>query len=480
MPDPSPSYLKRRKLGWYVQVAVPRRLQESIGQAVVVRSLGTRDRAEANRRKHAAVADILASFDRADSRPAPGTPEGLLALAIQARQDVDQGAGDQANIEAGFDAEVDEYLDTQARRHGVNAEGHPKLPAGASATIRRAFKAITGDLARTLGHQVPAYIGEQRSRLTAQTIGDKERWLFAFLQWFGADRDGAEVTRKEAGRYVAEVIAKRTRAKGVALSPVTKGKELSSLRAFFEWLLVRGAIESNPFDRMASTIKASSKGKPAARRPWRPSELAKVMHGLDRADPLWSLVAIAAYTGMRREEVGELKVSSVDGQVLKVERGKTAAAVRRVPIHPAIAPLVKRLARTSTDGYLISGLLPGGPDRKRTWYVGKRFGLIIRKLGITDPLLDFHALRGTVITQLEDAGVPVGTVQLIVGHRREGMTLGVYSAGVSDRVKRKALALVSYGKGLDGYTAKAGASVTVRPSARARGKARGKAAARAV
>jgi len=139
-----------------------------------------------------------------------------------------------------------------------------------------------------------------------------------------------------------------------------------------------------------------------------------------------------------------------------------------VPVHPALSPLIKRLEKTSTDGYLIPGLLRGGPDKKRAWYVGKRFGRVISQLGIEDEALDFHALRGTVITQLESAGVLESTIQLIVGHKRQGMTLGTYSAGVPDKVKREAIVRVSYGKALDAFISEAGATVKVKASARAR------------
>ena len=467
------SYLKQRKLGWYVQVHVPPKLQAEVGKRVIVRSLGTRDKGEADRRKHGVIADILAGFGQGTAAPGHDslTPTDLLKLAVTARQAIESGEENPANAAAAFDGEMEQFLSEKARVLGTDAEGHPNLPPADVATLRRAHKALAGSLTRTLGHQWPAYLKEQEARLTAQTIGDKRRRLEAFAEWFGGDRDCVEVSRRVAGKYVAEVVLKRTQGDaGETLSPVTMKKEVSDLRAFFDWLLVRGVVESNPFDRMASTVKTSTRGKPSTRRPWAKGELSTVLRGISPDDPLWSLTVIAAYTGMRREEVAELKTSAVDRGVLKVEEGKTAAAVRRVPIHPILAPLIRRLVKTSTDGYLISGLLRGGPDSKRAWYLGKRFGHVIRQLGIADPGLDFHALRGTVITQLEGAGVPVSTIQLIVGHKRQGMTLGVYSAGVGDTTKRQALGHVSYGKVLDGYIAATGAMVTVAPSAKARGK----------
>lgn len=470
------SHLKRRKLGWYVQVAIPREHQAALQRKTIVRSLQTRDEIEAHRRKHAVIADIFSEIQQA-SAVAPATavvqktPEDLLQAALQERAAVVAGGQNPEHAEAAFDAALDDYLDQQGALHGLGAEGHPRIPAASEAVIRRAHGALRGRPDLSLSHNASAYLQEQARRLTAQTIADKRKRLDAFLDWFGSERECSEVTRRVAGVYVTEVIQKRTQKTPagdlVPLSAVTLGKEVSDLRAFFHWLELRGKLDSNPFYRMASTVKGSSRGKAAARRPWKSAELSKVLHGINPNDPLWSLTAIAAFTGMRREEVATLDVQSIEGKALLVEEGKTGAATRRVPIHSAIAPLLKRLAKTSSDGYLIPGLLRGGPDQKRGWLLGKRFGHAIRQLGIADLQLDFHAFRNTVVTQLEEKGVPVPTIQLIVGHERQGVTLGIYSGGVSDSVKRAALQKVSFGK-LDAFVAEAGATVTVRASARPR------------
>jgi integrase len=56
----------------------------------------------------------------------------------------------------------------------------------------------------------------------------------------------------------------------------------------------------------------------------------------------------------------------------------------------------------------------------------------------------FHSIRKTVVTQLENAGVPEGVSADIVGHEKNTMTYGLYSGGNSLEVKRKALEKISY------------------------------------
>jgi integrase len=56
----------------------------------------------------------------------------------------------------------------------------------------------------------------------------------------------------------------------------------------------------------------------------------------------------------------------------------------------------------------------------------------------------FHSLRGTVITMLERAGVPEGTVQDLVGHERSTLTGNTYSGKSTFEMRRDALALLAY------------------------------------
>jgi integrase len=469
----APTHLKKRRLGWYVQVAIPRKLQHVLGKSPILRSLQTRDEAEAKRLRHKVLDEIFSEFRRLESvgPERQQSPEAILESARLVRAAMEAGEVSPRDAEISLEATVDDFLEEQAKAHGVDEEGRPNLPASAEGFVRRAYNTLAGR--RALENLAETYLSEQEKRLTAQTVGDKRRRIEAFFEWFGGEREPREVTRRVAGSYLTDVIQRRTQkaADGSEepLSAKTRTKEVSDLRTFFQWLVDRGYLEENPFKHMARSIGESSRAEPVTRRPWKPAELSKVLRGIDCNDAAWSLAVIAAYTGMRREEVGELEVSSVHGDVLQVERGKTRAANRAVPIHPVIAPLIKQLAETSTDGYLIPGLLRGGSDKKRSWYVGKRFGRVIRQLGVKDKRVDFHSLRVSVVSQLEEAGVPLSTIQLIVGHRRQGVTFSSYSAeGISPKARREALLKVSYGDELDSFVKTTGRKVVVKASAKPR------------
>ena len=115
---------------------------------------------------------------------------------------------------------------------------------------------------------------------------------------------------------------------------------------------------------------------------------------------------------------------------------------RDVPIHRELAQTMARLIEGSKDGYVLSGLTVNKyGDRSNG--IGKRFGRLKTELGFGKQLV-FHSIRKTVVTILENAGVPENIVADIVGHEKTTMTYGLYSGGVSLAVKHEALAKLAY------------------------------------
>jgi integrase len=109
------------------------------------------------------------------------------------------------------------------------------------------------------------------------------------------------------------------------------------------------------------------------------------------------------YSGARRVELCSLKVEHVHGEYFEIVEAKTAAGVRQVPIHDALAPTMKRLVEASKDGFVPSGLR-SDKHGNRSDGIGRRFGKLKTELGFGDRHV-FHSIRGTVITMLERAEV---------------------------------------------------------------------------
>jgi integrase len=91
--------------------------------------------------------------------------------------------------------------------------------------------------------------------------------------------------------------------------------------------------------------------------------------------------------------------------------------------------------------------LSPGPYGRRTHHVRKAYGRFRKQVGVTERGADFHALRHTFTSMMEGAGVPLSTIQLLVGHSRKKTmgTTAVYTQG--ERVDlRKAIDRLRYSR----------------------------------
>ena len=148
---------------------------------------------------------------------------------------------------------------------------------------------------------------------------------------------------------------------------------------------------------------------------------------------------IAAYSGMRLNEICSRKVSDIKQQggiwCFDITNAKTEAGDRLVPVHSRLIELgflsyVSHLG----GGWLFPVLKPGGPDQKRSWYLSKTFTTYRRKLGVTQinpetkrDRVDFHSFRRSAIQVLEWARIAQTEVAQVVGHEKKGITFDTYN-----------------------------------------------------
>lgn len=372
--------LKRRGHTYFVRVGVNPKYWHIVGKREIVRSLKTRDRHQAERRKHAAIADIKNWIDT--------TVNGAVTAC-------------------------------------------PGLADGSDSY--------------SLKDAIADYLDAVKGRIAASTYRSKKKRLEAFCAWAGGIAVQA-VTRKLAGRYVTEVLAKSGRSEATNADVIS-----SALAPLFEWLDRRGLYEGrNPFHNQLDAVSGSTRGGNGAKsyRAWTKPELTKFFAALERARKGTTLrkghhvAYIALYSGMRLDEICSLKVGDVNltEGFMVVSAGKTENSVRQVPIHGLLYPALEQLIGKRTGGYLIEGLKPGGADKKRSHTLGNRLSELKRRLfPRAGRELAFHGLRSTLITALEEQGVPEPTTQLIVGHARQSLTYGLYSKGPGLEALRTAI-----------------------------------------
>lgn len=254
-------------------------------------------------------------------------------------------------------------------------------------------------------------------RATIKRLGEK----FPRLQ---------DISRKEVRRWVTELVTE--------LKPATVQRMTSDCRNYWRYLATIEAVpeESAPFDRLGLKVK------PSSWLPYTPKEAVRLLKAADGDGQLADMIRLAMYTGARREELCSLKIEHVKGDRFEIVDAKTEAGVRTVPIHRQLSKTIKRLLKNSKSSYVLPGLKPN-KNGDRGDVLGKRFTRLKCEMGFNDRHV-FHSFRGTVITMLERAGVPEGTVQDIVGHERSTLTGSTYSGKSTFEMRRDALALLVY------------------------------------
>lgn len=456
-------YLKQIGRSWYVRVVVPARLREAIGKREYTVALKTRDVTTAKRLSHAHVARIMAELQAAEAhREFPKeSAEHILQVAREARAAVTRGLQSEEEAERGLDASIERHLDRLRRKHGVDEEGDPKVSDAHASAIRLAHRIYQGEAVSLLSHQVDLYLAEVEPHVRAQTMQDKRRVYGEFRQWLGSDAEVGSITRKQAGSYVSTYMVKQGKA------PKTLKSELAQLSALWKWMLARGVVESNVWSLISSTLPSNKRGGvQTVRRSWTEEELTRFFKDTDTSDPIWSAAALSLYGGFRLEEASQLKVADYKDGALHVRVTKSSAGVRAVPVHPVIEPLVRRLVSTSSDNFLLPGLLIAGRDAKRSVYLSKRAAWHLRKvLGFTDKNLVVHGLRHTFTNAAERALIPESTIKLLVGHsRRDSITYGApgasYSHGLPVATLATEIAKVTFGA-VDGLVKKTAGKVRI-------------------
>ena len=65
--------------------------------------------------------------------------------------------------------------------------------------------------------------------------------------------------------------------------------------------------------------------------------------------------------------------------------------------------------------------------------------------------LNFHTLRNTFATRMENLGIPTNHISKLLGHKHNNISLDVYSAGLSIEPLVESIKKLTYGEELDSF-----------------------------
>jgi integrase len=302
---------------------------------------------------------------------------------------------------------------------------------------------------RPLTEHVAAYIAHCRhAGQDAYHVRQKETQLQAMIA-------GSKATRlAELTADALELHLTALKQRGLSARSVNFARQIAV--AFFAWCVKTGRAESNPLRVVPKQDEARDRRR--VRRPLSEDELSRLLAvASERGRDAWYLAA--ALAGMRKGDMQRLTwcdVSFADA-TLTIRNGK-AKRVDVIPMHPQLADALRRrltafpalpTARvwpdTVTDLTRLKDFLRAGIARRVAVLdatgkpvkigTGKRERVKTRIVveDLEGRVIDLHALRTTLGTQLARAGVTPQIAQRIMRHGDYRTTLKHYTVlGLTD------------------------------------------------
>ena len=273
-----------------------------------------------------------------------------------------------------------EFAQGGARVHRVLPEGATREQASRYETkLRRELFDVKelGEIPNyTLAEAVMRYLKEYQGRAKKQTENHARR-----------------LQQNVVGRNLAEILVVASECREQArLGAATRNRRLAILRRVANLAYRRWGWLKDPLGQKIELLP-EPKGREVYLTREQVRELVEKMPNQAAKDA----VLIAAYSGLRREELLKLtKEDVVDGCF--VVRLSKSGKPRRVPVHPALNDAITRLPLKISGDYLshaVSRAMPG---------------------------VRLHDLRHTTASWLIQAGVRLYTVGVILGHSQTQTT----------------------------------------------------------
>jgi integrase len=416
-------HLELRHRTWHVRVTIPPSKRPAFnGNQKLYRSLKIKepDLRKAQAARYAVVAELKAEIENRGKRAAIGDSYIFGSTALLAGQQV-RGQFEQAKTGNDVIEATKALIGAGFREKDLNPAANANF---VTETMTGMFVGLIA-----INEHIEAWLTEERFK--NRTKADRRLAVRELLEWLagkGISGTVEVVDSKRAGDFRMQRLA--------GMHPRTANKRLESLRGYWRWLEKLGYASSNPW--IGKSISKRATIGEALERPFTDEEVTTLFanHAHWR---MRDVMAIAALSGMRLDEIFQLKVADCADDVFNIGKAKTNAGIRKVPIHSTLSKIIgrRKLDKASTD-YLIEEGTDGGWDGNRSMAFSKRFGTYRKSCSISEvhegnarSRVNFHSWRRWFITKADQAGLREQDVARTVGHKVKGMSFGLYSGGSS-------------------------------------------------
>jgi integrase len=408
-------HLRWHRGKWQVRIAIPADARPALGgKTCLIETLGP-DLNAANLLKGSIVTRFQALILEARS---PGDPFLKEARAI--RRQLDASRGDEEEMEAQL----------LANRLGDRIEEEQ----GGNAARNAAYKIAVGFNA-PLDHYIGDWLADRG--FTGKTEMQHRKAFTVLSDWCNArsiEPTLEAVTRRVALDFIAKYLHVHLAA------PKTINRYLSTYRTHWAWLIRQDRVTANPWEKThVAERNLSHEDDDDGARPFKDNEVRTLLTAA-ASPPLPDLMMVAALTGARIDAICNLRVRDCAGGNFNVRKAKKEKRARTVPIHPRLRSIVaRRRIGKEPDEFLFHELPAATATRPRSAAASQSFTRYRRTVGVDErpdgqrqSNVNFHSWRRWFITKAEQAGQHPHIIEAVVGHRRSGMSMGVYSGGPSE------------------------------------------------
>ena len=191
----------------------------------------------------------------------------------------------------------------------------------------------------------------------------------------------------------------------LADTPAAANNRLKALRS-----LMRFAIEDGWRDDDPTRDVRKMRHRPKGFHTWTEAEIAQfeAQHPIGTRARL--ALALLLYTGCRRSDVVTLGRQHIDGDIIRVQQGKTDAVVE-VPIVPELAAALNAAPRDHLTFLVTANGQPFTPTGFYNWFVD-----CARKAGLPKGCSP-HGLRKAISRRLAEAGATSHQLMSVTGHK---------------------------------------------------------------
>jgi integrase/recombinase XerD len=269
--------------------------------------------------------------------------------------------------------------------------------------------------------------------LSRNTLDSYRRDLIKFKDWLEKQRGASilQATHGDIQGYLAQLVSVQK------AKPSSTGRNISSLKRLFRYLLRQGRIATDPTLQIDTPRLPRNLPKSLTE-----SDVEQLLAAPDVQTPLGlrdrTMFEVLYATGLRVSELVTLRISqaSMDMGVVRV-MGK-GSKERLVPLGEEALDWLQRymadgrgalLGRLQTDALFVTAR-GGGMTRQMFWYLIKKYA---RQGGLNKPMSP-HTLRHAFATHLLNHGADLRVVQMLLGHS-DISTTQIYTHVARERLK---------------------------------------------